>query len=286
MNVGEGVAMQSANTLIIAILLTMTTIIAPPSSAYAQHPDQQAGAGTPAPATSRRAWRVTISRVGSQSFVKLRARNARVTDIAAELSRQLKVPVVLSHFMKTRRVTLSFDDQPLETALLLLAPQSWADYEISGVAGAQPKLLAVYLQAYNDAPPPVNLGGANSGMVIEGNTEDEVETAEVKNSDEPPLSVTFQNNQLSITAHRQLLISVLSEVARRTGSTLDVRNITQETVDINFRDIALEDAPLLISPSVRFRLRTDLSTQYRVPLLITLDAKPEQREKPGSVNRN
>lgn len=278
--------MQRERALIMATLLTMTIVIAPPS-AHAQHTDQKGGASAPASPTPQRAWRVTISRVGSQSFVTLRARNAPVTEIAAELSRQLKVPVVLSHFMKTRRVTLSFDDQLLETALLLLAPQSWADYEFGGVAGAPPKILAVYLQAYNDAPPPVNLSGTNSGMAIEGNTEDGVETAEVKNSDEPPpLSVTFQNNRLSITAHRQLLISVLSEVARRTGSTLDVRNVTQETVDINFRDIALEDAPLLISPSVRFRLRTDLSTQYRVPLLITLDAKPEQREKPGAVNRN
>jgi len=66
-------------------------------------------------------WRVRVKR-SSPYFLTVRAKEAPMTQIAAELSRKLKAPVVLSRVMKKQRVTLDFEDLPLETALGMMAP--------------------------------------------------------------------------------------------------------------------------------------------------------------------
>lgn len=280
--------MHRGFVLIKATLLIVMSVVAP-SLMQAQDAKGQGGAGapaaTPAPPSPKRDWSVEVKSEGSQTFLTLHASDAPLADIAAELSKQLKAPVKLSHFMQSRRVTFDFDDILLETALLAIGPQSWADYEYSG-SGEPPKLIAVYLQAYNDQPPPVDLTGTNSVRVFEGNTEDGIETPSSKASAEPPLSVTYKDNLLNVRAKGQLLISVLSEIAGRIGCNLHVDGVSEETVDLSFRDVKLEDAPRLISTSVRFRMRTELATQYKIPLLIVLDSRQRKNAQPDSPAPN
>jgi hypothetical protein len=197
------------------------------------------------------------------------------------LSKELKVPITLSDLMKRQVITVKLFNQPLETALLMLSPQAWVEHEIGGPPGTPPKLVAVYLQAYNESPPLVNLGRHNKIVVFEGNTEDGVETTEAGvSTPSPPLSVNFQEDRLSVTARHQTLLAVLSEIAGRLDCDLSVRHMSDETVDLNFRDVALEDVPRMISPYVFIRLRTDLSTQSKVALQVILDAQPEHGGKP------
>lgn len=278
--------MKKKRPLIIALLLT-TTLFFISSATRAQQTDRQGGASATTPPASHPTWRISFAQIGPQTFVTLHAKDAPVGEIAAELSKKFKIPIVLSSAVKSQLVTLELDKQLLETTLMLLVPQAWADYEISGTAGTPKKLVGVYLQASSDLPPPVNLYGNSSAVVFEGNTEDGIETEVNKPSAEPrPLSVIFKNNRLSVTAHHQLLISVLSEIARLIGCNFTVLKLSEETVDLSLHDVALEDAPLLISPSARFRLRTKLSTQETVLMQVILDAQPEQNGKPNSAERN
>src|ERR1044072_4123239 len=61
-------------------------------------------------------WRVRVNKE-APFFLTVRANEAPLTQIAAELSRQLKAPIVLSRVMQKQPVTLDFQDTPLESAL-------------------------------------------------------------------------------------------------------------------------------------------------------------------------
>ncbi len=116
-------------------------------------PESPQAAGTTAqkPKETKGTWKLKVST--AQPFMySLKADQARVSEIAAELSRKLDVPVKLSGVMEKARVTLDFAGVPLEGALRLIAPQPYIDYEISGEYGTQ-KPVAVYLYALNEAPP-------------------------------------------------------------------------------------------------------------------------------------
>src|SRR5882757_2448159 len=62
-------------------------------------------------------WRLQTKQEYGVYFLTVRANETPLTEIAGELSRQLKAPVTLSHVMETQRVTLDFEDFPLEMAL-------------------------------------------------------------------------------------------------------------------------------------------------------------------------
>src|SRR6185369_8131938 len=130
--------------------------------------------------------------------ISLKAEKARVSEVAQELSKRLKIPVQLGKERQNELITVEFSELTLEPALQLLAPQVYVDYEVD-TGALMPKPLAIYLFDANQGEPPLTaaVNGTTQSMLIEGNTEDgaQPETDEAKKKlEEQPLRITFQNN--------------------------------------------------------------------------------------------
>jgi len=243
-----------------------------------QAPGGAAAKKSPQSATPGKAWRVRVS-VGPPVLVTLNAKEGPMAEIAADMGRQLGVPVILSPVMTNQRVTLDFVKYPLEAAVRLLAPQSYIDYEVTGDYSAQPKPIAIYLNAFNEAPPAANavVKGTSEAILIEGDTEEGTEaeasnTRQASDKDDPPLRVTYEKNQLSVRARKQPLSVVLYAITDKLGIPFEVRSDNTELVDVNFTNYSVEQAVRNLSPSVRFYYRTDLQTSEIKPLRIVLAA--------------
>jgi hypothetical protein len=198
-----------------------------------------------------------------------------MTEIAAEIGRQLDVPVVLSPLMRKQRVTLEFTKYPLEAALNMLAPQAYIDYVVGGNSPAQPRCVGIYVQAYNEAPPPLQAGGKGSSvaLLVVGDT-DELgdDTTTRAQKEEPPLVVSYDKKQLTLRAQKQPLLVVLYEIAIRVGVPLVVEDYSRELVDASFYNSPLDQAIRSLSPAARLYFRTDSQTMEMTPLRIVLAA--------------
>jgi hypothetical protein len=201
------------------------------------------------------------SRVSAVSLT-VRAANARLISVAAEIQRQLKVPVRLSALMLRQRVTVDFIDLPLEQGLQRLSPRPIVDYVVRGGQGNQER-LGIYLQAANEADPPLNSSFRNNSetIVIEGDTE---ATVAIRN----PVWVTYDGNRLSLQARNQPLAYVLAQVAREVGVPFDLRSDTDEMIDIEFNHYTLEQALRSLPASARLYVRKDFRGSGGKPLRI------------------
>src|SRR5678815_1303675 len=122
-----------------------------------------------------------------------------MSEVAQELSKQLKVPVFLGPERQNALLTIEFNELTLEPALQLMSPTVYVDYEIDTGSGAQPKALGIYLLDENQGQPPLTavVTGSTQSMLIEGNTEDGVEPAteeQKKKIEEQPLRIAFKDN--------------------------------------------------------------------------------------------
>jgi hypothetical protein len=111
----------------------------------------QSGMDTPAPSKPAeqpaRAVKPSFTlRVTTDGIIglSLKSEDVKLSEIAAELSRKLKIPVVLSTIMQKQRVTTNFSDLVLEPALQMLAPQVYIDYEIDSTPGTTARPLGIY----------------------------------------------------------------------------------------------------------------------------------------------
>ena len=192
----------------------------------------------------------------------VRAANARLISVVAELQRQLKVPVRLSPLMLRHRVTLDFIDLPLEQGLQRLAPRPIVDYVVRGGL-ANPERLGIFLQAANEVDPPLNSSFSNNSetIVVEGDTEGSAALRE-------PVWVTYDGNRLSLQARHQPLSYVLAQVAREVGVPFDLRSDTDEMIDIEFNHYTLEQAVRSLPPSARLYVRNDFRGPECKPLRI------------------
>jgi len=202
----------------------------------------------------------------------VKAKDARLSEVAAELSRLLKVPVTLSPLLQKQTITLDFSGMNLEGALRLLAPQAFVDYVAVGQS-AQAQPLAVYLQGANEPQPSLTatVTGNSEAILIEGNTEDGTEEAE-KKEEEEPLRVTFAQNQLSVVARKQPLTVVLFKIASEIGVPFELRWESPEMVDLEFTNYSVEQAVRTLSPGVRLYYRLDLQSFAVQPLRLALVA--------------
>jgi hypothetical protein len=208
--------------------------------------------------------------------ISLKAKEVRLAEIAPELSKKLKIPVVLTPIIERHVVTVNFSDLVLEPAMQMLAPQVYIDYEIDTTPGKQPKALAVYLQGYNERPPADNsvVKGNSDIMVIEGDTEDDG----TKSSDEKDvdLKVSFERGQLSVKSKKQPLIVVLYAIANQLGIPLEVRNEVTDLVNVNIVTTSVESALQELGPNIRLYVRADLQIGDRRPLRMVL-VGPEKK---------
>lgn len=201
--------------------------------------------------------------------ISLKAQDVKLKEIAAELSRRLKIPITVSSIMEKHAIATNFSDLVLEPAMQMLAPQVYIDYEVDTTPGVQPKPLAIYLQGYNERPPSDTaiVRGNSDVMVIEGNTEDvETEDPEV----EQDLKVTYAKGELSVTAKKQPLVVVLYGIANELGIPLEVKNEVVDLVTTNITRTSVESALQQLGPNIRLYLRADLMLQERRPLRLVL----------------
>src|SRR5215813_4507747 len=191
--------------------------------------------------------------------ITLKAQDATVKEIAAELSKRLRIPIAVTPVVEKHRVTVNFSDLVLEPALQQLAPQVFIDYEIDMAGGKTPRPLGIYLQGYNEPAPSDNavVKGNSDVMIIEGDTEDTGETKD-KDDKEQELKVKYEKGELTVIAKKQPLIVVLYAIANELGVPLEVNNEIVEPISVNIQKTSVESALQQLSHNIRLYLRADL----------------------------
>jgi len=202
--------------------------------------------------------------------ISLKAKDVPLKQIATELSRRLKIPVLVTTIMEKHLVTTNFSDLVIEPALQMLAPQVFIDYEIDSTPGKQPRPVGIYLQGYNEPPPSENavVRGNSDVMVIEGDTEDNGTPSE--KADEDALKVSYEKGSLSVRAKKEPLVVILYGIANELGIPLEVRNEVTDLVTVNITKSSIEYALQQLGPNIRLYVRTDLQIQEKTPLRLVL----------------
>ena len=201
--------------------------------------------------------------------VSLKADKARLSEIAADLSKRLNAQVKLGPTMEKEAITVEFSDLTLEPALSLLAPRVYVDYEIR--KDAPPAPMGIYLLGNTDPEPALNavVQGSTQSMLIEGNTEDTTEPSAVERQ-EDPLQVDLDDDYITIKSKKQPLAAVVLTVAEVLEIPADIRYESNEIVDTEIKDTLLEDAIPRLSPNIRLYVRVDLNRSQRTPLRLTV----------------
>jgi hypothetical protein len=208
--------------------------------------------------------------------ISLKAEDVKLKDIAAELSRRLKIPILLTQIVERHPITTNFSDLVLEPAMQMLAPQVYIDYEIDSTPGKQPRPLAIYLQGYNEPAPADNavVRGNSDVMVIEGDTEDT--GSDQKDKEEQELKVKYEKGLLTVNARKQPLVVVLYAIANELNIPLEVRNEVADPVTVSITQTSIDSVLQQLGPSIRLYLRANLQTQERRPLRMVL-VGPEKK---------
>jgi hypothetical protein len=217
---------------------------------------------------AKKKFRLRITK-GYITGVSLRADKAKMTAIAADLSKLLDAPVILGPTMTKEAITVEFADIPLEPAMRLLAPRVYVDYEIR--ADVRPKLLAIFLMGQNDPDPAKDavVHGSSQALLIEGNTED---TAEQSNDlgDDDSLQVDLDDDNLTIKSKKQPLVALVITIADVLGVPAEIKYESNETIDTVIKDTPFEDAITRLSPNIRLYVRVDLTRSQRTALRLVL----------------
>jgi hypothetical protein len=242
----------------------------PPAPTSKQTPAATPRSAAKAANAAKPLWSVKVTKKTPIS-ISLSSKNGSLTEIAAEIGKRLKVPVILTGLMQRQRITQEFESLPLEGALRLLAPQVYVDYEI-GDASGQPKPVGIYLQGMNEQPPAeaAVVKGDSEAILIEGNTEDGMDATNVKDDEKTPLRVTVEKNQLSVKARKQPLTAVLYEIASKVDIPFEMKYESNELVDVDFNNFTMEQAVRTLSPNIRLYQRTNLTSYEVRPLRLVL----------------
>lgn len=218
---------------------------------------------------------------GPLRAIDLNANSAQVAEIAAKLSKEFDIPVLLSPVMQKARVSIEFDGMPLEGAVRLIAPQPYADYEISGDGSTMPKIVALYLYALNEPPPSESavVRGDSEAIVISGDTEEGTEREAKKDEQEKSLSVKLERNQISVHARKQPLTAVLYEIANKVDIPFEMKYDSSEVVNVDLNNATMEQVVRTLSPNIRLYQRTDLQTYETRPLRLVLAQPTSQTIK-------
>ena len=212
--------------------------------------------------------------------ISIKAEKAKMSEVAQELSKQLKVPIFLGLERQNELLTIEFNELTLEPALQLMSPVVYVDYEIDTGSGAPPKPLGIYFFDANQGEPPLTavVNGSTQSMLIEGNTEDGVapETDDAKKKlDEQPLRIEFKDNLLSVKAKKQPLALVLLKIGEELGIPVDVQEQNVAVIDAEVSKLPIEDVVRQLSPHIRLYIRADLTRAERRALRLVLAEPPK-----------
>jgi hypothetical protein len=210
--------------------------------------------------------------------VSLKAKEAKLAEIAADLASRLKVKVVLSPSLTQQTVSVNFSQLALEPALQLLAPQVFVDYQIDGPKQTP---VGIFLYGYDDSQPAVNavVTGSSEALLIEGDTEDGVEpTTEEgrKRIEDDPLKIRYVNNRLSLKTNKQPLSLVLLKLGSELGIPVELREDNGDLITTELAGLSLEEVVQRLSPHIRLYVRADLQRLERRPLRMVLLAPESQ----------
>jgi hypothetical protein len=202
--------------------------------------------------------------------ISLKAEKAKVSEVAQALAKGLKIPVQLGKGRENELMTVDFSELTLEPALQLLAPQVYVDYEVD-TGALMPKPLGIYLLDANQGEPPLSqaVNGSTQSMLIEGNTEDGVETDKAK-QEEQPLRVKFENGLLTVKAKKQPLPVVLLKIGEELGIPVEIQDQSVSIVDTEISKLPVEDVVRQLSPHIRLFLRADLTRAEKRALRLVL----------------
>ena len=242
--------------------------------------------GAPKPTTASQKGKGTKGRftlkVGNEAVraIDLKANAAQVAEIAAKLSKEFDIPVLLSPVMQKARVSIEFEGMPLEGAVRLIAPQPYADYEISGDGSTMPKIVALYLHALNEPPPSESavVRGDSEAILISGDTEEGTDRA-AKEDEEVGLSVKIERNHFTVRARKQPLTAVLFEIANKVDIPFEMKYDSSEVVNVDLNNATIEQVVRTLSPNIRLYQRTDLQTYETRPLRLVLAQPTSQTIK-------
>ena len=217
--------------------------------------------------TPKKRYKLRITK-GEIIGISLKANKAKMSEIAADLSKRLGAQVILGPNMAKEAITTEFYDLPLEAALRLLVPRVYIDYEIK--ENAQPVMLGVLLLDSNDPEPAASavVQGSSEAMMFEGNTEDAPDP--VENTADDPLQVESDDNHLTIKSKKQPLVVVVLTIAELLGVPAEVKYDSTEIVDTEIKDTPFEDAITRLSPNIRLYVRADLTRSKRTALRLAL----------------
>lgn len=231
------------DALFVVLLAVQTAPAAPQAPA--------APAAPPASAASR-PYSVTVNDKDGVLDVAVNAKDAKLTDVAAELSKRLRAQVVVGKSLEEEVITVTAQPSALEPAIASLAPRALIDYEIR--ENTRPSPQTIYLLGLDDPEPTLDTiaRGMSQGLLIEGHTEDAP-----KAPADDPLQVTGDRNLLSITAKKQPLSVVAMAISDVMGVPVDLRYDAGELVDLDVRNARPEDLLPRLSPNVRLYTRVD-----------------------------
>ena len=253
------------------IILTALVCLASLTPSLAQKP------ATPEAATKPAAKLPYVVKIKTRPLlnISIKAEKAKMSEVAQELSKKLKVPIFLGPERENELLTLEFSELTLEPALQLLSPTVYVDYEIDTGSGVPPKALAAYLFDANQGEPPLTavVNGSTQSVLIEGNTEDGVEPAnddEKKKLEEQPLRIAFRDSLLTVKAKKQPLTLVLLKIGEELGIPVDIQQQSDAVVDADISKLPVEDAVRQLSPHIRLFLRADLTRAERRALRLVL----------------
>jgi hypothetical protein len=87
-------------------------------------------------------------------------------------------------------------------------------------------------------------------------------------SKDDPLQVDYRNGRLTVKVQKQSLAAVLDRIATVLSVNLIMKQETNDTVDLDFKEVSLEDAISYFPPSVHLHVRKDIQRATTVPLLV------------------
>lgn len=198
---------------------------------------------------------------GDMTVVSFTAEGAKLSEIAADLSKQLGVPILVGPAWRDATVSASVSEAALEQALSALGPRVYVDYELR--QDAAPVAREIHLVGFEDPEPAVR--GMAQGLLIEGHTEETEKDAE-----KDPLRVLYENQRLSVVANQQPLVLVVRAIAEALGVPAEIKYEAPEVLDLNLTSLPPEDALVGLSPQVGVDLRVDLYSGERTVKRIAL----------------
>ncbi len=207
--------------------------------------------------------------------ISLKADKAKMSEVAQELSKRLKVPVFLGPERQNELISIEFHELMLEPALQLMSPTVYVDYEVDTGSVAPPKALGIFFYDTNQGEPPLTavVAGSTQSLLVEGNTEDGVEPDtddEKKRVEEEPLRVSYLNNNLTVKAKKQPLPLVLLKIGEELGIPVDIQDQNISIVDTEISKLPVEDAVRQLSPNIRLFMRADLTRAEKRALRMIL----------------